>query len=144
MPRFAYTALDAQGLETTGQLDAPDGRQLAAMLRDQGMFPLGISVLAVGSLPAGKAGFKRDSRVPFLPLVGDRELAAFTRQLATLLRAGMPLLRSLEVLGRQERNTDFRRVLEALAGAIKSGGTLSDAMARHPKVFDRLYVNMVK
>jgi type IV pilus assembly protein PilC len=61
-----------------------------------------------------------------------------------LLKAGMPLVRGLEVLARQERNADFREVMEALAAAIKSGGTLSEGMARHPRVFDRLYINMVK
>jgi len=60
------------------------------------------------------------------------------------LRAGMPLVRGLEVLARQEHNQGFRRVIEALAGAIKSGGTFSEAMAQHPRVFDRLYINMIK
>ncbi len=83
-------------------------------------------------------------RVPFVSPVADKERAVFTRQLSTLLRAGMPLLRGLEVVARQERNRAFRRIIEALADDIRSGGTLSDAMARHPGVFDRLYVNMIK
>jgi len=88
----------------------------------------------------GRAGW----RPPFGRSVNAKERALFTRQLATLLRAGMPLLRGLEVLARQERNPAFRHVQEELAEAIKSGATLSDAMARHPRVFDRLYLNMIR
>ena len=82
--------------------------------------------------------------MPFAGIVKPKELSVFTRQLATLLRAGMPLLRALEVLARQQPGPAFRRVIESLAAAIRSGDTLSAAMARHPRVFDRLYVNMIK
>jgi len=153
MPRFAYIALDARGLERSGQLEAPDVKQAANILRGQGLFPTDIgpeqkveSGRSPGSTTArtpGK-GLKMFMRLPFVRPVGAKELAVFTRQLATLLRAGMPLLRGLEVLARQEHNPHFRRVLEALAESIKSGGTLSEAMAGHPRVFDRLYLNMIK
>ena len=89
-------------------------------------------------------GWQREIRLPFVRTVSAKELAAFTRQLGTLIRAGMPLLKGLEVLARQERNVAFRSVLGGLAEDIRSGGTLSEAMARHPRVFDRLYVNMIK
>jgi type IV pilus assembly protein PilC len=147
MPRFAYTALNDRGAERAGLLDASDTRQAATMLREQGLSPIEVSPAKAAS--ARSSSFLRPLssvrlRLPFARAAGTREVAAFTRQLATLLRAGMPLLRGLEVLGRQERNQVFRRVIEALAEAIKSGGTLSGAMARHPGVFDRLYVNMIK
>lgn len=157
MPRFAYTALDARGAEKSGLLDAPDVKQVAAILRGQGLFPTDVAQTAATSArpvkaakpvsPVSKAagsGIKMELRLPFVRLVGAKELAVFTRQLATLLRAGMPLLRGLEVLARQENNPGFHRVLEALAEAIKSGGTLSEAMVQHPRVFDRLYINMIK
>src|SRR5437773_53076 len=70
--------------------------------------------------------------------------AVFTRQLATLVKAGMPILRSLEVLARQEKRAVFRVVVEDCADTIRSGGNFSDGLAAHPKAFDRLYVNMVK
>ena len=156
MPRFAYTALDARGTEKSGLLDAPDVKQVALILRGQGLFPTEV-VQAVADqqmerdLPprstrskAIAAGLKMQLRLPFTRIVGAKELAVFTRQLATLLRAGMPLLRGLEVLARQERSPAFRRVMEGLIEAIKSGGTLSEAMAQHPRVFDRLYLSMVK
>ena len=95
--------------------------------------------------PSAKRGVLAvEIRLPFVAPVADKERAIFTRQLSTLLRAGMPLLRGLEVIARQERNRAFRRIIESLAADIRSGGTLSDAMARHPRVFDRLYVNMIK
>ena len=154
MPRFAYTAIDARGAEKSGLLDAPDVKQVAAILKGQGLFPTevtsqngGPASLRAAKQPAAKApgqGLQMELRLPFARIVHPRELSTFTRQLGTLLKAGMPLLRGLEVLGRQERNQAFQRVIEALAEAIKSGGTLSEAMAQHPRVFDRLYINMIK
>jgi type IV pilus assembly protein PilC len=153
MPRFAYIALDKRGAERSGELEAPDVRQAATILRGQGLYPTDLgpvlkmkAVQSPGFTTArttGK-GLQIELRLPFVRPVGAKELAVFTRQLATLLRAGMPLLRGLEVLARQEPNLGFRRVLEALAESIKSGGTLSEAMAGHPRVFDRLYLNMIK
>ena len=70
--------------------------------------------------------------------------AVFTRQLATLVKAGMPIMRSLEVLARQEKRPAFKAVIEDCAETIRSGGNFSDGLAANPKAFDRLYVNMVK
>src|SRR5262245_59904262 len=112
MPRFAYTALDARGAEKTGLLDAPDVKQVAAILRGQGLFPTEVAAagatVAKPAKAAGKPappaarpasrGLKMELRLPFVRLASAKELAVFTRQLATLLRAGMPLLRGLEVL----------------------------------------------
>ncbi len=147
MPRFSYIALDARGSERTGWLDAADRQQVTAALRGQGLFPTDVGEPAQGNaaiLPGVQGGSAVSLRRPFARGVRPRELAAFTRQLATLLRAGMPLLRGLDVLARQERNPAFRRVIEGMGGAIKSGGTLSAALAEHPRVFDRLYLNMVR
>ena len=74
---------------------------------------------------------------------GD-ELTTFTRQLATLLDAGLPLLRALEVMIRQEKNVRFQAVLEQIADQVKSGNSFSDGLTQHPKIFDRLFVNMVR
>ncbi|HWA10805.1 MAG TPA: type II secretion system F family protein [Opitutaceae bacterium] len=75
---------------------------------------------------------------------GRRELTVFTRQLATLLKAGMPLVRALEALARQRKNRAFRAVLSEAIGTIRAGGNFSDGLARHPRTFDRLYVNMLR
>ena len=76
--------------------------------------------------------------------INAKGLAVFTRQLATLVKAGMPILRSLEVLARQDKRPAFKEVIENCADTIRSGGNFSDGLAATPKAFDRLYVNMVK
>jgi type IV pilus assembly protein PilC len=159
MPKFSYTAMDARGTEKAGLLDAPDVRQVAALLRQQGLFATEVlESTATSAHPSAqkpsdrgsqvaepdRGAMKRGWRLPFGRVVGGKELAVLTRQLSTLLRAGMPLLRGLEVLARAERKPGLRGVLMRLAEVIKSGGTLSDAMAQHPRVFDRLYLNMIR
>ncbi len=159
MPQFTYTAVDARGADKSGALDASDVKQVSVLLRGRGLFATSVTVsieaCATFSNPpvrapitiAGKSVSSPAKAFPsrlFGRRVRPRELAILTRQLSTLLRAGMPLLRGLEVLGRQERNGPLRAVLASLADGIKSGGTLSDAMAQHPRVFDRLYLNMIK
>ena len=123
MPRFAYTAIDAHGAEKSGLLDGFDVRQVAAILKRQGLFPTEVAVAGVkpGSKPAvpesavlkaaatetkvsvKSAEKKPHLRLPYTSIVRPKELAVFTRQLATLLKAGMPLVRGLEVLACQER-----------------------------------------
>ncbi len=165
MPRFSYTAFDARGAEKSGVLDASSPEQAVANLKVMGLFPTDIrqgARVAPGPAPAGTGservpagagprstqgvatGLSRNIRLPFLSGVSRKEQAVFTRQLATLLRAGMPLVRGLEVLARQEKNPALRDIVIALADQLRSGGTLSEAMAQHPRVFDRLYINMVR
>ncbi len=147
MPRFHYTAIDAQGRERAGALDAATAELVAAALRAKGLFPTGVDIAGAGSgamvaLPVTQ----KDALARFAigSGVSGRERAVFTRQMATLLRAGMPLLRGLEVLARQERNPSLAKVILALADAVRGGGTFSDAVAQHPRIFDRLYLNMIK
>ncbi|MBI3886316.1 MAG: type II secretion system F family protein [Opitutae bacterium] len=149
MPRFAYTAIDARGSEKSGLLDAPDADQAVASLKARGLFPTNVTQGSAArvALPSGAGAPKKSARalrLPFFDPVSPKELSVFTRQLATLLHAGMPLLRGLEVLAKQEKNQAFQEVIAALGENIRSGGTLSEAMARHPEVFDRLFVNMIK
>ena len=82
--------------------------------------------------------FLQGSKVP------SKVLTAFTRQLATLIDAGLPLLRGLDVLRKQEKHPVLRRTLTQLAEAVEGGSTFSEALAQHPKVFNKLYVNMVR
>jgi type IV pilus assembly protein PilC len=142
--KFSYIALDASGAEKTGSLDASDVRHVAALLRSQGLFPTKVFQAGIGREEEQPG---RTFRLPvsrLLSPVSSRELAIFTRQLGTLLGAGMPLLRGLEVLGRQEKNPRFSRVIGAVATSIKSGSTLSEALRPYPRVFDRLYLNMIR
>ena len=77
-------------------------------------------------------------------VVSIANLTVFTRQLATLVNAGMPIMRSLETLARQEKNLAFKTIIESLAESIRGGSNFSDGLQQYPKVFDRLYVNMIK
>jgi len=97
------------------------------------------------ALPAaGTPAPARRRSLSFGRPVNEKGLTVFTRQLATLVKAGMPMMRGLEVLARQEKRPAFRQVIEDLADTIRSGGNLSDGLSAHPKTFDRLYVNMVR
>jgi len=157
MPRFSYTAIDSGGDEKNGGLTAATLESAVADLRARGFFPTDITEdngatapVATGkyaSTPSEDAGATKGSfpsRFSFFRPVNSRELMLFTRQLATLLRAGMPLLRGLETLAKHERNAVFRGIILSLAAQIQSGGTLSDALAHHPRIFDRLYLSMIK
>ncbi len=158
MPRFNFQAVNGQGASRAGQLEATDVRQVTMLLRQQGLFPT--EVMSVSEAAAVSPVVPQKGRIasetsspakapvtrwaPFGSRVGAKELAVFTRQLATLLKAGMPLLRTLEVLARQEQKGALRGIVLSLADTIKSGGSLSDAMSHHPRVFDRLYLSMIK
>ena len=119
MPRFAYNAFDVSGAEKTGLLDAPDAKEAAIILRGQGLFPTEVARVDVKPLRTPPLFMAIQSfvravtrqQLPFGRSVKLKELSIFTRQLATLLKAGMPLLRGLEVLVRQERNQSFKCIL---------------------------------
>ncbi|HVZ64357.1 MAG TPA: type II secretion system F family protein [Lacunisphaera sp.] len=151
MRLFRYTAIDGRGLEKSGALEAADAREAAGLLRGRGLYPTGIvATFATGSSLTGDLPGATPQRpgVRWLPrfggAVGTKELAIFTRQLATLLRAGLPLVRALAVLARQQRNAAFRGIIESVAESIKAGATLSEAFGRYPRVFERLDVNLVR
>jgi type IV pilus assembly protein PilC len=96
------------------------------------------------SVPAGGPAAPKRRGLSFGRAVNEKGLTVFTRQLATLVKAGMPIMRGLEVLARQEKRKSFRQVIEDCAETIRSGGNFSDGLGAHPKTFDRLYINMVK
>lgn len=144
MRMFAYKAIDARGVEKSGRQSAVDGRALAEALRGQGWAPIEIVPAMEIEVSAGDKSRGRTWTLPGWPAIRRKEVAVFTRQLGTLLRAGLPLLRGLETLSRQERNLEWRRLMAGLSEEIRNGGTLSVALARHPRIFDRLYVNMIK
>ncbi len=143
MPAFNYSALDHRGIEQSGLLEAHDAQTVARMLRNRGLFPTSVGPAALSEERA-ECGRRTRRSWELFRGVRARDLAVFTRQLGTLLRAGMPLLRALEALARQQRNPRLLQVVESLGERIKSGDALSAAMARHPRVFDALYLNMVR
>lgn len=152
MASYSYVAVDPQGLETHGLLEVADQSEALRRIKEMGLFPTKIASAAGGR--QGPGGLKQLPRIQgmnltfSLPFVGGRvkpaRLAIFTRQLATLVEAGMPLLRGLRILQEQEETQVLKRVIGEISAAIENGSSLAEAVSSHPKVFNRLYVNMVK
>jgi type IV pilus assembly protein PilC len=160
MPRYNYVALDARGEESTGLLEAGSTNEAIGQLRQAGYFPTSVYE-EVKSSPDGKAGKEGRRRAAKMARMArprgktsivlfqrkkikPKILMIFTRQLATLIDSGLPLLRSLNVLAKQERDTVLKNTINKVADGVQSGNTFSDALALHPKIFNDLYVNMVK
>ena len=162
MPKYNYVAMDAHGKETKGTLEVASQNEAIARVKDMNLFPTKIVEVdkakekdkagdkkAKGAKGA-KAGKKKGAgsiniKIPGLSgKVKSKVLTTFTRQLATLVDAGLPLLRGLRVLEKQERNATLKGIISELALSIEGGSTFSEGLAQHPKVFNRLFVNMVK
>jgi type IV pilus assembly protein PilC len=151
MPNYRYTAIDATGSKKSGKVEASSPDEANAKLSQMGLMVAtmkeeggkGGAKSPKGGAKPGKPG-KAGKGFAFGKVISTDNLAIFTRQLATLLQAGLPILRSLEVMIRQEKNLRFKAVLTSLADNVRSGNNFSDGLAQFPKVFDRLFVNMVK
>ena len=149
MPSFAYIAVEAAtGKERRGSCTGGSAAQVIAELKAQGLFPTDVT-LETGTADSAKVKSRKARPAPAVPLWhrgagGPKERATFTRQLATMIKAGLPVLRALEVLARQQPIGPQRAAIETLAETIRSGGTLSDGLAQFPRQYDRLYINMVK
>src|SRR5688572_20808590 len=157
MPKFSYVAMDSRGKETKGTLDVGSQNEAVGRLKEMGFFPTKVVEVekttekAKGKAkPGAKGGKKKGSldfqiKIPGLSgRVKPKVLTTFTRQLATLVDAGLPLLRGLRVLEKQEKHPTLKQIIGELGTGIEGGSTFSEALAQHPKVFNRLYVNMVK
>jgi type IV pilus assembly protein PilC len=143
MPKFAYKATNKQGKDQFGIIEA-DNQALAVQdVRSMGLYPTHIR-------EARKSDERRARRKKgglnemYFGGLKWKEVVVMTRQLATLIDAGLPLLRSLNILEAQQKPSKLRDILREIKDDVQSGSTLSDALAKHPKAFDRLYVNMVK
>jgi type IV pilus assembly protein PilC len=156
MPKFNYVAMDSRGKETKGTLDVANQNEAIGRIKEMGFFPTKVvedkgkpAPGAAKKTPAkgGKKGGGLSFQIKIPGLSGrvkSKVLTTFTRQLATLVQAGLPLLRGLRVLQKQERSANLKGILSELAVSIEGGSTFSEALAQHPKVFNRLFVNMVK
>jgi type IV pilus assembly protein PilC len=142
MPKYRYTAIDASGAQKSGRIEASSTDEANAKISQQGLMVS--SIKEEGAKAGSVIAAKKSKGLNFGKVVTSENLAIFTRQVATLLQAGLPLLRSLEVMIRQEKNPRFREVITGLADNVRSGNNFSDGLQQYPKVFDRLYVNMVK
>ncbi len=173
MATFQYIAKDSAGNETRGQIEAGDRASAIAAVRAQGLLPTALGEVKTAApapaaaAPAGKAprgrkggpapaakkkgsGLNREININIkMPAflrgkVKTKVLTQFTRQLATLVNAGLPLMRGLEVLKRQMKDAQMAEALNGISDNIAAGGTFSEALTAYPKIFDNLYVNMVK
>ena len=140
MPTYQFEALDAQVQAIRYVIDATNQDEAQATIRSMGYYVTKISV------QKAKAGAKRGRQRKTFALggAGGKKIVTFTRQLSILQDAGLPILRSLKILEAQAKPGGLKNALIDVCEEIESGSTLSEAMAKSPKVFDRLYVNMIK
>ncbi|MDP3850280.1 MAG: type II secretion system F family protein [Luteolibacter sp.] len=152
MANFHYSALDAKGEQTDGVVSAGNEAEAIQQLRAKGLYPTQIQEEGKGkkgakTVPPLKRNAKAKPKASKSNLGGHvkpKNLMIFTRQLATLIDSGLPLLRSLTVLEKQEPHPVLRATVSALAENVQGGSTFSESLAQHPKIFNKLYVNMVK
>ena len=142
MAKFKYMALDKEGREISGVIDSTSENRARKDLASQGIKVSRIAEVTVATESGAKA--KKGKKALIGTGIKNAEITVFSRQLATLLKAGLPLLRSLEVIARQEKNPYFRTIIDQLADNVRTGNKFSDGLLQHPKVFDKLYVNMAK
>ncbi len=138
MAVFEYKVRDRSGKIMSSQLEADSLAQVRDNLRSKGL-------LIVEIKPA-RSGLNGDIKIPFLTdrPPGLKQVALFSKQMATLINAGVPLVQSLAIMQRQLENKAFQNILKVVRNDVESGTPLSEAITKHPKVFDRLYINLVR
>jgi len=135
MAVFTYSGRTRTGQTINGEMEAPNREAVVAQLRRQ-------QVMATAVTPKAR---DIDLKVPgFGAKVGDRDLAVVTRQLATMIDAGLPLVQCLDILAQQQEKKVFQKALHDIRMAVEGGGTFSASLKRHPKIFSTLYTNMVE
>lgn len=136
MPIFEYHALNKNGQTVKGNIESVDRTSAVGALTKQGLKPLSVK-------PESKGG--KNINIGFLkPKVKSNDIVLFTRQLSTMVSAGVPLLRALNTLANQAENPALREVVTDLIKEVQGGAQLADALEKHPKVFSDIYVNMVR
>ncbi len=136
MSLFEYQAINKNGQMTKGTIEGTDRTSIIAALTKQGMRPLSVKLQTNGKKSKGIGILK--------PKVKSNDIVLFTRQLSTMVSAGVPLLRALNTLETQAENPAMKLVLADLIKDIQGGAQLADALAKHPKVFSDIFVNMVR
>lgn len=136
MAKFAWEGKNRGGAKVTGEIEAPSEAFVLAQLRREQIAPVSIKK---------KSGLNVEIKIPGLgeKKVTQKELAVFTRQFATMIDAGLPLVQCLDILGAQQENASFKKVLVKVKEDVESGSTFADALGKHPKVFDALFINLV-
>lgn len=134
MPEFLWSGSNKQGRTLSGTITAATRKDAAELLEKRGVTnPKVRTKSAIDLSKLGKFGTN----------ITDKQLATFTRQFATMINAGLPLVNCLQILGRQQDNKAFASIIGELTSDVEKGGTLAEAMGRHSSIFNELYVNMV-
>jgi type IV pilus assembly protein PilC len=142
MAVFKYQALDAQGNEVRAEIEALSSKEAVSKIRNKGLFPT--KVRSKGAAKKVKAAAKAPKRRRGAGgKVRTKYVVQFARQLSTLQDAGLAILRSLRILEQQQKGGKFKRIIGYVADDIEGGATLSEAMGKYPKCFNRLFVNMI-
>ena len=145
MPVFSYEAMNSVGQPVKGQIDASSSEDAISRIRAQGEFPTKVKEKAAkkGAVPqaarGGAVGRRRKAGA-----IPNKQLTQFTRQLSTLIDAGLPIVRSLRILEQQQKPGAMRLAIRLVADDVEEGRPLSEAMTTHPKAFNRLYCNMIR
>lgn len=161
MPTFTFEALNEAGKPQKGSINATSSEDAIARIRSQGLFPTSVREQKVkkkesdaggkdakgGKGATAKGGTKKEKKWTEITIsvggVSQKILTGFTRQFSTLQDAGLPILRSLQILEQQQKPGVLKNVLQDVQEDVSGGSTLSDAMQRHPKAFDKLYTKMI-
>ncbi len=136
MGKFAWEGVTKSGQTMKGEMEAPNAEAVQSQLRRQGIAP--------GNIKERGKGLDMELKIPgFEPKVTTKDLVVFTRQFATMIDAGLPLVQCLDILSKQQDNKTFKNNLTKVKEDVESGSTFADALKKHPKAFDELYVNLV-
>ena len=143
MPVFQYSALDAQGVEVKDEIEALSQKEAISKIRNMGYFPTKVRASGAAKKAGARARAKPVKKRGAGGKVKIKNVTQFARQLSTLQDAGLPILRSLRILEEQQKAGTFKKVIGYVADDIEGGSTLSEALARYPRAFDRLLTSMV-
>ena len=146
MPIFKYSAMDRAGARKSGEMNVSNEKELKMALKDMGMTLLSASQQKSSGSASndGKAKASSGKKPTLLQKVSLKEITLFSRQIATMISAGVSLLKSITVLSEQNENPLFKAILEKVKSDLTSGIPLSQALSKYPKQFSKLYVSMVK
>jgi type IV pilus assembly protein PilC len=138
MPIYVWEGKNPAGKKVSGEVEARDIQAVFNMLKAQRVTPTANKIREKGK------GLEMEIKIPgFGPKLKSKDTVIFTRQFATMIDAGLPIVQAIDILGKQHENKAFKKVLLAVKENVETGGTLAEALRKHPKAFDDLYVNMV-
>jgi type IV pilus assembly protein PilC len=139
MPVYVWEGKNAQGKVVKGEMEAKNSQSVFNTLKNQRIIPNTSKIREKGR------GLEMEIKIPgFGPKVKSRDIVIFTRQFATMIDSGLPIVQALDILARQSENIAFKKVLMGVKEHVETGGTLADALAKYPKAYDTLYTNMVQ